>query len=102
MPEPNGSEPGYRRSFVIVQSNDFNQSRIQAVPAMGTMSNLLLERAPGNLLLPANGTGVRRDSAINVSKLITVNKPALTRNIGRMTGKQLQEVDEVLRLLHSL
>ena len=28
LPEPSGSEPGFRRPVLIVQSNDFNRSRI--------------------------------------------------------------------------
>jgi mRNA interferase MazF len=30
LPEPAGSQPGFRRPVLIVQSNDFNQSRIRA------------------------------------------------------------------------
>ena len=102
LPEPSGSEPGYRRPLVIVQSNDFNQSRIRTVLAAVITSNLRLARAPGNVLLPAKGTGLSRDSAINVSQLITVNKTSLTENIGGITGKQLQEMDEGLRLVLAL
>jgi mRNA interferase MazF len=31
LPEPTGSEPGYRRPVLIVQDNAFNQSLIQTV-----------------------------------------------------------------------
>ena len=102
LPEPSRSEPGHRRPLVIGQSNDFSQSRIQTVLAAVIASNIRLARAPGNALLPAKRTGLSRDSNINVSQLITVNKTALTENTGRMTGKQLQEMDEGLRLVLAL
>ena len=42
LPEPIGSEPGYRRPFVIVQADAFNQSRIRTVLGVALTSNLRL------------------------------------------------------------
>ncbi len=94
--------PGFRRPLVIVQSNDFNQSRIRTVLAAVITSNLRLSSAPGNVLLLAKSIGLPKDSVVNVSQLITVNKSFLTGKIGRLTTKQLQEVDEGLRLVLAL
>jgi len=65
-------------------------------------SNLRLANAPGNVLLPAKSTGLRKDSVVNVSQLITVNKSFLTEKIGRLTDKQRQAVDDGLRLVLAL
>lgn len=46
---PRGSEPGYRRPVVIVQSNEFNRSRINTVIVAVITSNLRLADAPGNV-----------------------------------------------------
>ena len=94
--------PGFRRPLVIVQSNDFNRSRIRTVLAAVMTSNLRLANAPGNVLLPAKSTGLRKDSVVNVSQLITVNKSFLTEKIGRLTDKQRQVVDDGLRLVLAL
>ena len=94
--------PGFRRPLVIVQSNDFNRSRIRTVLAAVMTSNLRLANAPGNVLLPAKSTGLRKDSVVNVSQLITVNKSFLTEKIGRLTDKQRQAVDDGLRLVLAL
>ncbi len=102
LPEPSGSMPGFRRPLVIVQSNDFNRSRIRTVLAAVVTSNLRLANAPGNVLLPARSTGLRKDSVVNVSQLITVNKSFFTEKIGRLTAPQLQEVDDGLRLVLAL
>jgi len=102
LPEPSGSMPGFRRPLVIVQSNDFNRSRIRTVLAAVMTANLRLANAPGNVLLPAKSTGLRKDSVVNVSQLITVNKSFLTEKIGRLTDKQRQAVDDGLRLVLAL
>ncbi len=102
LSEPSGSMPGFRRPLVIVQSNDFNRSRIRTVLAAVVTSNLRLADAPGNVLLLAKNTGLRKDSVVNVSQLITVNKSFLTEQIGRLTDKQQQAVDDGLRLVLAL
>lgn len=102
LPEPSGSMPGFRRPLVIVQADDFNRSRIQTVLAAVVTSNLRLASAPGNVLLSAKSTGLSRNSVVNVSQLITVNKSFLTEKIGRLTAAQMQEVDEGLRLVLAL
>ena len=99
LDEPRGSEPGYRRPVVIVQSDDFNRSRIQTVIAVVISSNLNLARAPGNVFLQAQHTGLPRDSVANVSQLITVDKIFLDEQIGQLTTPQLHELDEGLRLV---
>ena len=51
--EPIGSEPGFRRPILIVQSDAFNRSRLRTVLAVVLTSNLRLVDAPGNVLIPA-------------------------------------------------
>ena len=87
--EPRGSEPRYHRPVVIVQSDDFNRSRIQTVIAAVISSNLNLAWAPGNVLLRARNTGLPKDSVANVSQLITVDKDLLTEKVGQLTIRQL-------------
>ena len=99
LDEPRGSEPGYRRPIVIVQSDDFNRSRIQTVIAAVISSNLNLTRAPGNILLRARNTGLSKDAVVNVSQLITVDKDFLTEKVGQLTTRQLHDLNEGLRLV---
>lgn len=99
LDEPRGSEPGYRRPVVIVQSDDFNRSRIQTVIAAVISSNLNLARAPGNVVLRARNTGLPKDSVANVSQLITVDKAFLSEKVGQLTARQLHELNDGLRLV---
>ena len=100
--EPSGSQPGFRRPLVIVQSNEFNRSRINTVIAVVITSNLRLAQAPGNVLLSAKSTGLDKDSVANVSQLITVDKSFLTEKVSKLTAKQMQLVSNGLRLAMSL
>jgi mRNA interferase MazF len=97
--EPRGSEPGYRRPLVIVQSDDFTKSQIQTVIGAAVTSNTRLAVAPGNVLLQKKRSGLSRDSVVNVSQLVTVNKSFLTERIGRLSVRQLQQLNEGLRLV---
>ncbi len=77
-PQPRGSEPGFRRPVLVVQANAFNRSRIQTVIVAAITSNVDLADAPGNLLLPARSSGLRRDSVVNVSQILTLDRDFTT------------------------
>jgi len=65
LAEPSGSEPGYRRPYVVVQNNVFNQSRINTVVLCALTSNLQRAKSPGNLKVTGQssaGGGRRRYS----------------------------------------
>ena len=61
LPEPIGSEPGYSRPVLIIQSDEFNASRIATVIAVVLTSNLRLAHAPGNVLLTLQSTGLSKE-----------------------------------------
>jgi mRNA interferase MazF len=95
--EPEGSEPGFRRPVVIVQSDAFNRSRIRTVIAVVLTANLRLVDAPGNVLVPAKVSGLSKDSVANVSQVVTLDKDFLTELAGRLKGPLLSAVDSGLR-----
>lgn len=99
LPDPIGSGPGFRRPLLIVQSNDFNESAIRTVICAVISSNLRLERAPGNVRIRARASGLSRDSVVNVSQLITVDKQLLTERIGRLAPALLRDVDLGIKLV---
>ena len=102
LPEPVGSEPGYRRPTLIIQSNNFNRSRISTVIAVVITSNIKLAEAPGNVFLPRNVTGLPKDSVANISQVITIDKSFLTERVGFLPIDFLQRVEAGLRLVLSL
>jgi mRNA interferase MazF len=74
LPEPVGSEPGFRRPFIVMQCDRFNQSRIATALCVPLTSNVRLADSPGNFLLSARSTGLPRDSVANVSLVLAVIK----------------------------
>ena len=102
MSSPRGSEPGFRRPVLVVQSNAFTDSRIQTVLAAVVTSNMDLAAAPGNLMVKRNKSGLPRDSVINVSQVVTLNKAFLTERVGSLPPKLMAAVDEGLRLVLAL
>lgn len=97
LPEPIGSEPGYRRPVLIVQDDIFTQSRINTVIVVIITSNIQLAEAPGNTLLQSKATGLLKDSVANVSQIFTVDKNFLVERIGMLPGHLQEKVDEGLR-----
>jgi mRNA interferase MazF len=100
--EPAGSEPGFPRPVLIVQTDAFNRSRLQTVIAVVLTSNIRLVDAPGNVLMPARATGLSKDSVANVSQVITIDRDFLTEKAGRLRGRLLKDVDNGLRLVLAL
>ena len=99
--DAHGSEPGFRHPVVIVQSNDFNRSQIQTV-VVAISSNLRLASAPGNVSLTRRGSGLSRESVVNVSQLLSLDKRVLSERIGKMSNSKLNEVQDGLRLVLAL
>lgn len=102
MPQPRGSEPGYRRPVLVVQADRLNRSRIRTVLVAPLTTNLDLAEAPGNVLLPARGTGLRRDSVVNISQILTLDRTFLTESVGEIPPRFLAAVDAGLRLVLDL
>lgn len=99
LPDPVGSEPGYRRPVLIVQDDTFTQSRISTVIVVIITSNIKLAEAPGNVLLPYAASGLSKDSVTNVSQIFTVDKTFLVERIGSLPDYLRERVDEGLRTI---
>lgn len=102
LPDPLGSEPGYRRPVMIVQADVFTQSRINTVIVVILTSNTRLAEAPGNVLLPHDATGLPKDSVANVSQIFTIDKTFLVERVGTLPEDLQDEVDEGLQTVLSL
>jgi len=102
LSEPRDSAPGFRRPVVIVSSNNFNESNINTVLAAVITSNLHLSNAPGNIFLPKKSTKLTKDSVINVSQIITLDKAFITEKISKLDSQQLNALDAGLKLVLAL
>jgi mRNA interferase MazF len=95
--EPHGSRPGKRRPVLVVQSSPYNTSRLGTVIVVIITSNTSLAAMPGNVFLPASATGLPKDSAANVTAIVTLNKTDLGEPIGTLPGYLTDDVARGLR-----
>lgn len=102
LAEPRGSEPGFRHPLLIVQADSFNRSRISTVLAAVITSNLNLSDAPGNVRISRKQSKLTRDSVVNVSQVVTIDRRFLRKRVSRLPSKMMIEVDSGLRLVIGL
>lgn len=97
-----GSAPAWRRPVVVISADAFNRSRIKTVTVAAITSNLRLAAAPGNVALAAGSAGLDRDSVINVSQVVTLDKSDMSSRLGTVDDLKMEQVDAGLRLALAL
>lgn len=102
LPEPLASEPGFRRPVLILQSDEFNHSRIKTIVAVAITSNTKLAAAPGNVTLPKRSANLGRESVVNVSQIVTLDKSFFSKRVGKLPALKFREVEEGIRLVLAL
>jgi len=102
LPDPAGSEPGYRRPVLVVQSDGFTRSAIKTVVCAAITTNLRLGAAPGNVRVAARTSGLPKPSVVNVSQVATIDKTFLTERVKLLDAQTMRQVDDGLRLVLTL
>jgi mRNA interferase MazF len=82
---------------VVVSADTYNRSRLATVLAAVITSDTGLAAMPGNVFLPVAITGLPRDSVVNVTALVTLNKTDLAEPVGEVPTSLMDEVDRGLR-----
>ena len=98
LEQSRGNEPGDRRPVLVIQSDLFNSSSIPTVMVAILTTNIRLSKAPGNVLVTSKETGLPKDSVVNVSQIITVNKSRLSDYVCELDPALLFSVDNGIRL----
>ncbi len=97
--KPSGSAPGFKHPHVVIQNNVFNLSRINTVVVCALTSNLKRAKAPGNVFLPKGEANLKKESVVNISQIITVDKSDLIEKIGSLSKVHLKQILEGVKLL---
>lgn len=100
--EPRGSAPALRRPVLVVQSDDYNRSRIATVVVVALTSQTQLAQLPGNVFVPASASGLSKDSVVNVSQVITLDRSDLAEVAGQLPDYLARDVDLGLRQVLAL
>ncbi len=96
---PEGSEPGYRRHLIVIQNNVFNISRIKTVVVVAATTNLKLAQLPGNVLLKKGEGGLMKESVVNISQVLTVDKSVLVEKAGSLPAEKIDLIINGVKLL---
>ena len=102
LDEPRGSEPGYRRPVIVVSSNEFNESNIRTVLVATITSNINLSKAPGNFFISKKESRLSKESLVNISQILTLDKSFLSEKSGQLSSKNMLVLNEGLKLVLSL
>lgn len=97
-----GSRPAKRWPVLVIQSNAYNESNLATVLVAAITTNTALAMMPGNVFLPATVVGLPRDSVVNVSALVTLDKADIADYMGRVPGILLEDVHRGLRIVLAL
>ena len=84
--------------MLVISADAFNRSRIKTATVVAITSNLRLGAAPGNVVLALGSAGLDRDSVVNVSQIVTLDKSDLTKRLGALDDLKMEQVDAGLRL----
>ena len=95
--EPRGSKPAKRRPVLVIQADPFNTSRLNTTIAAVITSNTGLAAMPGNVFLPATSSGLPKDSVVNVTALVTLDKTDLDEETGHLPPALMSDVDRGMR-----
>ena len=87
---------------MIIQSNPFNESRINTVVVAAMTSNLNLTAAPGNVFVERSISKLPDDSVADVPQVLTIDKRLLTEEVGKLPDRILDTIDDGLRLVLNL
>ena len=97
-----GSRPAKRRPVLVIQSNTYNESNLATVFVAVITTNTALATMPGNVFLAATATGLPRDSVVNVTAIVTLNKADLADYVGQLPDVLREDVHRGLRRVLAL
>ena len=99
---PFGSETGFRRPVIIVQTNEFNIKELQTVIVVPLTTNLMLADAPANVYLDKSSSSLSKDSVAVISQTGAIDKSRLIEKIGIISHDIMTEIEEGIRLILGL
>lgn len=100
---PRGSQPAKVRPAVIVQDEWLLATTIATVLVVPLTSNASLEAFPGNVLIPAEASGLDRDSVAVVPQVGPVSREFIEPYpVGRVPAYLLAEIAAGIRLVLGL
>lgn len=85
-----------------MQANSYNASELATVLVAIITSNTALASMPGNCFIPATASGLPRDSVVNVTAIVTLDKSDLTERVGEVPAYVVDDTARGLRQVFAL
>lgn len=71
---------------MVVQNDIFNRSTVRTTVVCLITSNPTREHAPGNVLLKKGEADLPKESVVNISQVLKVDKTELVEYVGKISG----------------
>jgi len=99
LPYPRGSEPAKKRPVLVIQGDDFNRSSLNTVICAAITSNLRLANAPANILLEKGVSKLARQSVVNFSQILTVDKSFFLSMVSMLPKPMIETIDTSIKTI---
>lgn len=90
---PRGSAPALRRPVLVISADPYNRSRLRTVTVVVLTTATQLAALPGNVVVPADVSGLPHDGVVNVTQVATIDRVVLEERIGALPDWLLAQVD---------
>jgi mRNA interferase MazF len=94
-----GPRPAARRPVLVIQADAFNRSAVPTVVVVPLAQDIRLLEAPGNVLVPARASGLKQDTVVVVSEIVTLERTQLSATPAVLQDELMKRVGEGLRLV---
>ena len=91
-----GSEQAGLRPAVVIQNDIGNKYSPTTIVA--TITTADRKQYPFAVRLNALEGGLEKDSFVNLSQILTVDKERLTKKIGRLDNQRMAEINEAIKI----
>ncbi len=91
---PVGSEPGYRRPVVIVQSNKQNLENLNTTIVVPLTTNLTYSEYDGNVFIAKKDSKLQKDSVALVHQIIVVDKRRLQERLSKLDIQIIKKIED--------
>ena len=93
---PFGSEPGYKRPVVIVQSDKDNLNRLNTTVVVPLTSNIANADLPGNVFITKKESKLTKDSVALAHQIVVVDKFRLGEPISIMPKHIMKQIENAI------
>lgn len=91
---PFGSEPGFRRPVIIIQSAKANLENLNTTVVIPLTSNIANKDLKGNVFLSRKESGLSKDSVALIHQIIVVDKFRLDEKLSTLPKSVLNKIEE--------